>query len=246
MIASGESFGATWEHFREERAIERGVAGRRRSGRGLRNLSERVIEIPWALKRVPADAHRVLDIGSANAPDVYQRLLRRLEVEKLHLVDRARATLPGAIAHVADVRSMPASDGFFDATICISTLEHIGMDNRIYFDSPVDRKGAGGDLDALCEMGRVTSAQGRVLVTVPAGEPGDLRMDAPVQPGELGATGPTRGARIRGNRVLRAPACSRVVRCVAEALAGVHYKVNAPFAAGLICAALKPARGRSD
>jgi SAM-dependent methyltransferase len=77
--------------------------------------------------------------------------------------------LPGVSSTVADLRELPFADAQFDATLCISTLEHIGMDNQVYFDSSGQRVDEQGDLTALRELGRVTKPGGRVLVTVPGG-----------------------------------------------------------------------------
>jgi hypothetical protein len=57
---------------------------------------------------------------------------------------------------------LPFPEDSFDVAMCISTLEHVGMDNTNYGVG----KGGVGDVDALRELGRVAR---RVLVTVPAG-----------------------------------------------------------------------------
>lgn len=138
-------------------------------------LSERVIEVPWVLRSLPADpGRRVLDVGTAFAPVVYKRLLLR-QPHTIEAVDLADVGIPAFKSHVADVRDLPFEAGSFDVATCISTLEHIGMDNAHYNI----QSGGGGDVDALRELGRVA---GRVLVTVPAGgdeDRGWLRQYAP-------------------------------------------------------------------
>ena len=49
-----------------------------------------------------------------------------------HGVDLAPFSLPGVVAHQADARALPFADGSFDRVICISALEHMGLDNERY------------------------------------------------------------------------------------------------------------------
>jgi SAM-dependent methyltransferase len=155
-------------HFREEVAIGAAVRSGRELPAGGEGLSERVIEVPWVMRNLPDGHPRVLDTGTANAPLAYQRLLSRLDAD-VQGADLVPFELPGVRSTVADLRELPFGEASFDATLCISTLEHVGMDNEVYFDStgqPVDEQ---GDLTALRELGRVTRPGGRVLVTVPGG-----------------------------------------------------------------------------
>jgi hypothetical protein len=148
--------------FTEEPLIERLALGREPlEGIGV-GLSERVVEIPWVLRRLPEDQrNRILDIGTAFSPMVYKWLLAR-QPHAVELADLNEAYIPGLRSHVADVRSLPFPEDSFDVAMCISTLEHVGMDNTNYGVG----KGGVGDVDALRELGRVAR---RVLVTVPAG-----------------------------------------------------------------------------
>jgi hypothetical protein len=130
-------------------------------------MSERVIEVPWVIRRLRrSERLHVLDVGTAFAPVVYKRLLQHLPHE-IEGVDMAKRRVPGVKTHVADVRNLPFGNGSFDVALCVSTLEHIGMDNEHYGV----QGGGGGDVVALRELGRVAA---RVLVTVPAGDDEDL------------------------------------------------------------------------
>ncbi len=55
--------------------------------------------------------------------------------------------------------------------LLVSTLEHVGADNSDYGLTAEDDPGSRAD--ALRELGRVLRRNGRLLVTVPLGEPGD-------------------------------------------------------------------------
>ena len=158
----------TRRHFKKKAAIESTLRSDGRVDAGGEGMSERVIEVPWVIRNLPDGHPRLLDTGTANAPLIYQRLLCRLDAD-VQGTDLVPFELPGVRSTVADLRELPFADGEFDATLCISTLEHIGMDNQVYFDSSGQRVDEQGDLTALRELGRVTKPGGRVLVTVPGG-----------------------------------------------------------------------------
>ncbi|MFN8224005.1 MAG: methyltransferase domain-containing protein [Gaiellales bacterium] len=155
-------------------AVARGLAARRR-GEPLRWLSapagtdERVVEIPWVLSRLGAGT--TLELGYANAEDAYLAALLACDLERLVGVDLAERSLDGLEGVTADARALPFADETFETILVVSTLEHIGADNSVYGlaaeDDPTAR------LEALRELRRVLRSDGRLLITVPLGEPGD-------------------------------------------------------------------------
>jgi SAM-dependent methyltransferase len=132
------------------------------------DLDERAIEIPWALSRLGA-AQRVLDLGTANAEPAYLAALLAAAPRELVGADLVGVDVPGFLTVVADVRRLPFPDRSFDLVLCISTLEHVGRDNRLY--GVEDTETAGGIEAALLELHRVVGRRGRLVVTVPCGEP---------------------------------------------------------------------------
>jgi SAM-dependent methyltransferase len=131
---------------------------------------ERLIEIPWALARVRPGG-RVLDVGTANAEPPYVAALLGRGAAAIASVDLVEANIPGIHTVVADVRDLPFEDGAFDLVLCVSTLEHVGRDNRVYgAEREADPEGLA---DALDELRRVLADDGRLVVTVPCGEPED-------------------------------------------------------------------------
>ncbi len=130
---------------------------------------ERVVEIPWALSRLVASG-RVLEVGYAYAEDVYLAGLLRSGVELVG-VDLAERDVDGMERVTADVRSLPLPDDSVDQVLLVSTLEHVGADNSGY--GLAAEADAGSRVDALRELGRVLRSGGRLVVTVPLGEPGD-------------------------------------------------------------------------
>jgi SAM-dependent methyltransferase len=128
-----------------------------------------VIEIPWVLSRL-RPAGRVLEVGYAFAETAWLGGLLRAGVELVG-ADLATRDVEGMETVVADVRDLPFEDGAFDQALLVSTLEHVGADTTIYgVEAEV---GASARLDALRELRRVLRRDGRLLVTVPLGEPGD-------------------------------------------------------------------------
>jgi SAM-dependent methyltransferase len=127
-------------------------------------LTERVVEIPWVLSRYNGE-QAVLDVGTSNAYTTYVRHLRALKPKSLRALDLVHVER-GIPCDQGDMRSMPYADASFDLVLCVSTLEHVGMDNSVY-GAPASE--AGGDLAALREVNRVLRAGGRLLVTVPFG-----------------------------------------------------------------------------
>ena len=153
---------ATWAHRAGERPRELTTASR---------ASSRLIEIPWTLARYRGEA-RVLDVGYAFAEPAYLAALTRLEAEAVVAVDLAEVPVPGIETVTADVRRLPFPADSFDLVLCISTLEWIGSDNRVFGLS--SERDPDGPRAALDELYRVLKPHGRVIVTVPCGEEQDL------------------------------------------------------------------------
>jgi O-antigen chain-terminating methyltransferase len=134
-------------------------------------MSERVVEIPWVISRV-ANCARLLDIGTAWAHPVYIDSLARMRREtEIIGIDLAPKKRRGIRIVGADVRHLPWPDDYFDVVVCLSTLEHVGMDNLAYgWQSAIDLR---QDVPALAEMARVAKRDGRIMITVPIGKSED-------------------------------------------------------------------------
>lgn len=135
---------------------------------------ERVVEIPLALHMARLDTPgAVLDAGFAlNLPVVRQASGRPAAVVTHFTQDEAgEPLLPGDddryVRAFGDLRAMPFADGAFDRVICVSTLEHVGMDNARYGGTTEQApESAAG---AVAELIRVMAASGELLITVPYG-----------------------------------------------------------------------------
>jgi SAM-dependent methyltransferase len=152
-------------------AWARGANERPRGLQGPAECDERVVEIPWTLSRYRGEP-RVLDVGYAHAEPAYLAALTAAVPGEVTGVDLAQADVPGLRGLVADLRSLPFADGSFDVAFCISTLEHVGLDNTRYGSSG-ERDEAGME-EALRELRRVLGRRGRLLLTVPCGPERDF------------------------------------------------------------------------
>jgi hypothetical protein len=166
---------AAAEEFERVRALDDAIAfagWARAAGERPRELrappgDERPIEISWCLSRYRGEP--LLDVGYAFAEPAYLAALAGLDAPALVGVDLAEADVPGLRGVVADVRSLPFRDREFGVAVCISTLEHIGRDNRTY--GLGDEQDAGGPAEALRELRRVAE---RTLISVPTGDSEEL------------------------------------------------------------------------
>jgi SAM-dependent methyltransferase len=227
--------------FREEAAIERLIAGDMALTDQGAGFCERVVEVPWVLRRLPRPAGRVLDVGTAFAPTVYHRQLVRLPAAERHGVDLVPFRLPGVVSHRADARELPFPDGSFDRVICISALEHMGLDNERYLGPDGSPRDESGDVTALREMGRVAGPDGRVLVTVPGGRAHAFDWLRQYDADAWSALVAQAGLAIERLDCFEQDLQRGWQACPPEALASREYDRDAVGAGGLICAELRRA-----
>lgn len=161
------------------RAIERGLAEPQSQGFGYGDagLDERVVEYPWAFHRLRSrwpPGTPILDAGSVlNHPRILAYCRREgihpISIVTLHYEGRAEVS-DEVRYEFADLRHLPYRDGWFSSVICLSTLEHVGMDNRMYGDSASGSESPTHEaLRAMQELRRVTQVGGLLLLSVPFG-----------------------------------------------------------------------------
>ncbi len=135
------------------------------------NLPERVVELLLArLSYWPGAA--VLDVGHANSMACHRDMVRSLpNPRNITGIDMAEPVYDVGELYAASVRRDICDTEFLDDTFdlvwCISSLEHIGMDNSGYGEPRSDDAAADR---ALAEMMRITRPGGFILVTVPYGK----------------------------------------------------------------------------
>ena len=129
-------------------------------------MTERVVEIPWVISRYGSE-RRVLDVGTTWALPIYSTALAGLGSPELHGLDLVKGRVAGFRMTQADVRALPYEDGSFGLILCVSTLEHIGLDVSGYGGHAQEQ--ASDDVAAMRELARVLALDGRLLITVPFG-----------------------------------------------------------------------------
>jgi SAM-dependent methyltransferase len=132
---------------------------------------ERAVEYPWALVRL-GTAQDVLDAGATfNHAAILPRLSdRRLTITTL--APEARHYPERGVSYVfADLRELPFRNDAFDLALCISVLEHVGMDNRVYGHTAAPSGSPRAESRrAVSELARVIRPGGRALLSVPYGQ----------------------------------------------------------------------------
>jgi SAM-dependent methyltransferase len=137
-------------------------------------LDERCVEWPWFFARASTSAAQYLDAGATLNHDhvIRQPFWRGKHLTILSLAPEADCFWRQGVSYqFGDLRAMPFRDGWFDEVACLSTLEHVGMDNSFYSEAPDHRRQDTGDFEqALGELHRVLKPGGRLLLTVPFGK----------------------------------------------------------------------------
>jgi SAM-dependent methyltransferase len=142
-------------------------------GYGLR-LDARIIEIPWVLSRIPAGADRFLDAGSALNHEfvLNSSALAGQQITIVTLAPEGQAFWQLGVSYVfGDLRKLDFRDDLFDSVACISTIEHIGMDNSMYAgNADIALRGDPAEfLLAVQELKRVLKPGGRLFISFPFG-----------------------------------------------------------------------------
>ena len=140
---------------------------------------ERFVEFPWLAAKLRAQrGELVLDAGSTlNHDFVLDGVLP--SVEALHVVTLApepRSFTDRGVSYLyADLRDLPLRSDTYDTVVCSSTLEHVGMDVTGWGGSTeVSSEPQREALRVVAELRRVAKPTGRVIITVPFGQPDNL------------------------------------------------------------------------
>lgn len=137
------------------------------------SLDERVIEYPWAISKIPFEKGNFMDAGSAlNIKAILEcPIFSNKKITILNLNPEPNCFWQKGISYVfEDIRQLPYKDNFFDFITCLSTLEHIGMDNMLYTGDPRYKEEKIFDFEkAILELKRVLKNGSKILITVPFG-----------------------------------------------------------------------------
>ncbi len=142
-------------------------------------LDERIVEYSWLFSRLPAQPQKILDAGSVLNLDF---VIRRPELRNKKLTVSTLAPEPECHwwRHISytyeDLRDASFRDGYFDSIVCLSTLEHVGMDTSAYTGNaegetaPSESNWRG----FIQELHRVLKPGGTLFLSVPVGKSADL------------------------------------------------------------------------
>ena len=140
-------------------------------------LDERIVEYPFVFSKLRQDETILLDAGSTfNFEQIVSHpLVTSKDMSIYTFYPEGWNYISKRISYVfGDLRNLPFRDSWFQEVVCISTLEHIGLDNSMYGYN-VDAMTATPDesssyLSAISEMVRVLKGGGQLLMTFPFGK----------------------------------------------------------------------------
>ncbi len=138
-------------------------------------IDERVVEYPWVLRRL-VGGQRLLDVGCVLNYDFCVNILKAKyqQIYFQNLVPQALVSERSFFQVVQDIRVPIWYEGTFDTVTCLSTLEHVGMDNVIYTKIHEKDTRPTDYIRAVEELIRIVKPGGQVLITVPFGRPDNL------------------------------------------------------------------------
>jgi len=138
-------------------------------------IDERIIEYPWLLSRLSKKDGLLLDAGSTLN---YELILSHpaLVTKKIFistLSPEGNCFWKKGISYIfEDLRNCCYKDNYFDWIVCLSTLEHIGLDNTmLYTNDPSKKENENRSyLSAIKEYNRILKPGGTLFVTTPYGQ----------------------------------------------------------------------------
>jgi hypothetical protein len=159
------------DRFRHNRALPQHYGNR---------LDERVVEYPWLFSRLTSEPGLMLDAGAClNHPYLLERpelarknlLVYTLSADREPLVRR-----PGLSYIFGDLRRTLLRSDLMDLIACISTIEHVGMDNTRFYSLDSRHVGVGFEAqrETMTELHRILAPGGRLFLTLPYGRLQDL------------------------------------------------------------------------
>jgi SAM-dependent methyltransferase len=137
-------------------------------------LDARIVEIPWVLSQLNDRKEAILDAGSSlnNEATINAPVLSRKKITILTLAPEGVCFWNKGISYLfGDLRNLDFRDETFDVIVCVSTIEHVGMDNSLY-DTKNPNAIPSGQMDflvALKELKRVLKSGGILFCTFPFG-----------------------------------------------------------------------------
>lgn len=168
-------FGYNWYKQREIiKAIKSDFTNDLPDGYGIK-IDERIVEYPWFLSRISAKSERLLDAGSAlnHRFLLTHPSLNNKEITISTLAPESDAWWRRGISYVyEDFRFSCFRNEYFDSIACISTLEHVGLDNTMLYTGDSSKKeNTKADAEiVMSEFRRMLRPGGKLYITFPYGK----------------------------------------------------------------------------
>ncbi|MDF0583801.1 class I SAM-dependent methyltransferase [Bradyrhizobium yuanmingense] len=169
-------------HTTKQRAIEAAIdadavsVGRELPPQFGVALDERVVEYAWVFShlRRSGPIGRLLDAGSIFNHDYLLRRtpLRGSDLTIMTLAPEKHCFWHRGISYVfGDLRDTYFKDAAFDTIVCISTIEHVGLDNSLLYSSKNERdeRDERGFIAAAREFRRIIKPGGVCYISFPYG-----------------------------------------------------------------------------
>jgi len=136
-------------------------------------IDERIVEYPWVISRISEDRQLVLDAGSTlNRRTILDLPVFRNKQLLIYNLAPGKIFKQKNVSYInGDLRDTIIKSDCVDEIVCISTLEHIGMDNTMLYtkDSHFDESNPSDYQKVLKEFKRVLKPGGKLFITVPFG-----------------------------------------------------------------------------
>ncbi len=136
-------------------------------------VDERCVEYPWLIAHLPDSAKCLLDAGSVlnHGFIVNHPIFDNKKLHILTLAPEGNCFWQKGISYLYDdLRDIPIRNDYYDAIICLSTLEHIGCDNTLHTQDETYRENQLDDFVlAMKELHRVIKPGGVLFLSVPFG-----------------------------------------------------------------------------
>lgn len=142
-----------WRSFKQEQMLNKVF------------ISERVVEIPFAIKHLSSLSNEalILDLGCVESPTPLLEASLGFKVTGYDFREYPYVH-PNITFKQGDICKMPFTDNFFDAVVCLSTIEHLGIG---FYDDP--KKIEFADVEGMKEIFRVLKSKGRLILSAPVG-----------------------------------------------------------------------------
>ena len=136
-------------------------------------IDERVVEYPWVLARLGVAEGLLLDAGSAlNHEYVLDHPALRNRKIAIYNLSPEKFLGRSNVSYIfGDLRHTILRDESFNEIVCISTLEHVGMNNTLLYskDAHFNEFRPNDYLDVVREFKRLLKPGGKLFITVPYG-----------------------------------------------------------------------------